>query len=365
MSFEHLKRTPLHEHHMSLNARMVPFGGWEMPVQYDGILNEHGYTRNQAAIFDISHMGEFIVTGNLASSGLDQIVTMRLNDLAVGSSRYGAILNEDGHVIDDLIVFRLEEDKWFCVVNGATTDKDAAHFQKNLKPETVFEDVSMKTGKIDIQGPSSRAILGEHVPGIDRLQYFSFGFFDLLGENVLISRTGYTGELGYEIFYPWEKTGDLWNELLKDNRVKPAGLGARDVLRIEKGYSLYGHELSESISILESGLGRFIDFGKDFIGKEALLQQKKQGVQRKLVGIESVSRRSPRQGQMIFSEEDEIIGEVTSGSFSPCVERGIGLGFISADQSAKGNTIFFGNEKQKTEARVTGRVFYKKGSLKD
>ncbi|MCA9406032.1 MAG: glycine cleavage system aminomethyltransferase GcvT [Candidatus Omnitrophica bacterium] len=357
-----LKKTPLYKDHVALNAKMVPFGGWDMPVQYEGILAEHHQTRHECSLFDISHMGEFIIEGD--ATALDGIVTMSIKDMPVQSCRYGMILNEQGGIIDDLIVFRLEQAKWFIVVNGATTAKDAAHFQKHLKGGTVFKDVSLATGKLDVQGPTARKILKTFVGDIDKLEYYKFDFFDLLGENVLISRTGYTGELGYEIYYPWDKTVELWNALLKAGDIKPAGLGARDVLRLEVGYSLYGHELEENISPLEAGLSKFIDFEKDFIGKDALLKEKEAGVKRKIVGLLSQNRRSPRADNTIYSEDGKAIGIVTSGTFSPILEKGIGLGFVDIACAQTGNIILFGNDKSRAEAAISSRIFYKEGSLK-
>lgn len=360
-----LKQTPLYSSHVALNARMVEFGGWDMPVQYEGILAEYEATRNAAAVFDISHMGEFIVEGDFKESGLDKIVTQRLSDLPVQSCRYGAILNHEGGVIDDLIIFRMEEKKWFLVVNGATTEKDAEHIKKNLTKEAKFIDVSQKTGKIDLQGPLAREILSSFVADINKLNYYTFDFFDLLGENVLISRTGYTGELGYEIYYPWDKTIKVWDALLKDERIKPAGLGARDLLRLEMGYSLYGHELTEGVSPLESGLERFIDFEKDFIGKDALMKEKAGGVKRRVAGFVSESRKSPRADQKIYSEDLKEVGVVTSGGFSPALEKGIGLGFVDSEYLKNSKRILFGDSKKKTSAVIGKKVFYTNGSLKN
>jgi len=361
---DNLKQTPLYEDHNGLNARMVPFGGWNMPVQYEGILAEYHQTREAVSLFDISHMGEFIIEGDCVQSGLDRLVTMSIADMPILSCRYGAMLNAQGGIMDDLIVFRMEQAKWFLVVNGATTAKDAAHIRKNLTPDTLFQDVTLETGKVDVQGPLAREILRPLVEGIEKLEYYTFDFFELFGERVLISRTGYTGELGYEIYYPWGKTKELWNELLKDDRVKPAGLGARDVLRLEMGYSLYGHELEENISPLEAGLGRFVDLDKAFIGKEILVKQKAEGVPRRIVGFTSGSRRSPREGHYIYSVNNEEIGCVTSGTFSPAMNKGIGLGFVARGHGNRDEEIFFGNAKSKEKAIVTGRQFYKKGSLK-
>jgi len=363
-SQDKLKRTPLFEEHIRCQAKMVPFGGWEMPVQYEGILAEYEQTRNRCSLFDTSHMGEFTVDGDCVETGLDRLVSMSLADLPVKTCRYGILPNGDGGVIDDLIVFRVDQRKWFIVVNGGTTEKDANHFLKHLSEKTVFKDLSTQTGKLDLQGPLSRDVLKDFINGIEKLDYFSFDFFNLLGKNVLISRTGYTGELGYEIFFPWDSTVELWNALLKNDKVKPAGLGARDVLRLEMGYSLYGHELGEDISPLEAGLKRFINFDKDFIGKPALLEEVNNGMKRKLIGFISENRRSPRGEQILFNENGNEIGVVTSGTFSPSLKNGIGLGFVQYDQASKGEKIFFGSKKQKIAAKVTGRSFYNNGSLK-
>jgi len=364
-SEEHLLQTPVYNKHLDLKARMVGFGGWNMPVQYNGILAEYEHTRTKASLFDISHMGEFIIKGDYKQSGLDRLVTMKLSDLPVKSCRYGMLLNEAGGVIDDLIVFRMEEDKWFIVVNAATKEKDLEHFRRRLSDEVDFVDVSDKTGKLDIQGPLSRQILKKFIPEIEKLNYYTFENFDLLNERALVSRTGYTGELGFEIYFPWEKTAVLWDELLKCNDLKPAGLGARDVLRLEVGYSLYGHELNDQRNALESGLGKFIDFDKDFIGKEALLKVKEAGPINKIAGFISDSRRSPRADQPILDKDLKDIGIVTSGTFSPSLNKGIGLGLIKSDCCFVGQEVLIGNEKNGLKGKIHSRIFYKNGSLKN
>lgn len=359
-----LKQTPLYQEHLAAKAKMVPFGGWDMPVQYEGILNEHEHTRTSASIFDISHMGEFYISGDPVSSGLDKIVTQKISDLPIGSCRYGAMLNDDGGILDDLIVFRVEKEKWFVVVNAATAQKDAAHFRSHLSSIDLLQDVSDVTGKVDVQGPKSRVVMQKLVSGIEKLDYYTFDFFSLLGENVLISRTGYTGELGYEIYFPWNKTVALWEALLECDDVKPAGLGARDILRLEVGYSLYGHELSEEFSALESGLERFVDFDKDFIGKDALLSQRNNPNQKRIVGLTSGSRRSPREGHLVFDADGIPVGRVTSGAYSPHLQKGIGLARIESPTLAKDDQVFFGNEKQKQEAIISSKIFYRSGTLK-
>lgn len=360
-----LKHTPLYDEHIRLGAKMVAFGGWEMPLQYEGILAEYESTRRQVALFDTSHMGEFLIEGDARECGLDRLVTQPLIDMPEKTGRYGVMCREDGGVIDDCIVFRVGRQKWYMVVNGATAAKDAEHVSQKITPSGRWTDLSAQTGKLDVQGPSAREILKQFVTAIERLDYFACDVFPGMGEEILISRTGYTGELGYEIFCPWEKTLSFWRALLDTDQVKPAGLGARDVLRTEMGYSLYGNELKETITPLEAGLKRFIDFDKDFIGKTVLLRQLKEGVRRQLICLIAENRRSPRPHNGIFNETGERIGEVTSGTFSPYLKRGIGLGLVLADPGRKDNCLYFGDQHQKTRAAITTRPFYKLGSLKN
>ena len=357
-------KTPLFNEHLALKARMVPFEGWEMPVQYEGILAEYRQTRKVASLFDTCHMGEFIVEGDYRESGLDEIVTISLADMPVKSCRYGFILNDRGGVIDDLIVFREDTEKWFIVINAGTKDKDADHFRQHLKKCATFKDISDQTGKIDIQGPLSRKVLSVCIENIEKLNYYTFDYFDFLGENVIISRTGYTGELGYEIYSPWPATEKIWKKLCDQVSVKPAGLGARDVLRLEMGYSLYGHELSEDISPLEAGLKRFVDFDKDFLGKDALGHQQQEGLKKKIIGFVAETRSSPRAHHKIYSRDKKEIGEVASGTFSPSLEKGIGLGFVAREFARLDEKIFFGDEKRQNAATITKRTFFDKGSLK-
>ncbi|HEX9080021.1 MAG TPA: glycine cleavage system aminomethyltransferase GcvT, partial [Desulfuromonadaceae bacterium] len=313
---EQLKSTPLCGRHEALGALMAPFGGWNMPIQYEGIIAEHKWCREQAALFDICHMGEFLFQGDLVSSGLEDIFTFSVQSIPVGRSRYGFLLNEQGGIIDDLIVFRLAHDRVMVVVNAATADNDFTVIKSRLKGGE-FTNISAATGKLDIQGPHSRAVLAAAFGGeIITLPYFKFMTMDILGSEAIVSRTGYTGELGYEIFLPADKVGDLWDLLLKDGRVKPAGLGARDVLRLEVGYSLYGSDIDEATTPLEAGLEAFVNFDKEFVGKEALLRQKEQGVTRKKVAFEVKGRRSPRHHYEICLA-GEAVGSVTSGVFSP------------------------------------------------
>lgn len=358
-----LQATPICTRHRALNALMVPFGGWDMPIQYEGIIAEHGWCRTQAALFDICHMGEFLFQGDFDASGLEDIFTFSVKTIPVGRSRYGFLLNERGGIIDDLIVFRLAGDKVMIVVNAATAPKDFAVIQGRLRGG-VFTDITAATGKLDLQGPLSRYVmvelLGEEVATIP---YFKFITMNILGVEAIVSRTGYTGELGYEIFIPSEKVCELWDLLLTDERVKPAGLGARDVLRLEVGYSLYGSDIDEETTPLEAGLEGFVNFDKAFVGREALLRLKEQGVARKKVAFEVAGRRSPRHHYEICFA-GEAVGSVTSGVFSPMLGKGIGIGFIRPDLASIGTPLTIRHERVSMEATVCELPFFRGGSLR-
>ena len=357
-----LYNTPLADVHLDLKAKMVPFGGWNMPLQYESILAEWEYNRKTASLFDCSHMGEFMIKGDAKASGLDRIVTQAIVDMPVKTCRYGAMLNEDGGIIDDLIVYRKGPQDWMIVVNAANIEKDARHFRANLTSTTYFEDVSFKIAKLDVQGPRSRDVLKSlELGAIEKLTYYTFDQFQIKGIPCLISRTGYTGELGYEIYCPWEKCKEIWKTILNNATVKPTGLGVRDVLRVEMCYSLYGHELGEIISPLEAGLDKFIDGKKDFIGAKGLSAQT---LSRTIGYFVSASRKSPRAGNKIFDAAGNCVGVVTSGTFSPALQLGIGIGFMSREAKKAGTQIFFGDEKNRAAACVTQRPFYKNGSLK-
>ena len=359
-----LHNTPLLDDHIALGAKMVGFGGWNMPLQYEGIIAEWDYNRKTCSIFDCSHMGEFLIKGDAIMSGLNRIVTQSIVDMPLRSCRYGAILNAQGGVIDDLIVYRKTVDEWMIVVNASNIKKDANYFKAHLTKDAVFVDQSFQTAKLDLQGPLSRDILMTLVPDVNKLEYYTFDEFMLLGVKCLISRTGYTGELGFEIYCPWEHARLVWQTLLKDARVKPTGLGVRDVLRIEMCYALYGHELDEHIFPLEAGLDKFIDWNKDFIGKDVCLAQKTAGVKRTIACIMSDSRRSPRAQHKIMNEQGFVIGEVVSGTFSPGLQLGIGMGFVQKDENILEKKIVFGDDKNMCTGKIVKRPFYKSGSLK-
>jgi aminomethyltransferase len=361
---EDLKATPLRVHHEGLKALMAPFGGWLMPIQYAGIIAEHKWCREQAALFDICHMGEFLFKGDIEGDGLEQVFTFSVKGIPIGRSRYGFLLNEAGGVIDDLIAFRLAEEEVMIVVNAATIGNDFSIIRSRLKDGANLSDISEQTGKLDLQGPLSREVLvGLFGPEIGSIPFFKFIRTRILGVDAIVSRTGYTGELGYEIFLPAQKATELWELLLKDPRVAPAGLGSRDLLRLEVGYSLYGSDLDEQTTPLSAGLGNFVNLEKDFVGKEALLKERQEGSPKVKVAFRVNSRRAPRHHYEIFHQGAQV-GTVTSGAFSPMLSCGIGLGFVKPEAAALGTTLVIRHERVEMEAVVVELPFYSGGSLR-
>ncbi len=357
-----LKSTPLLEEHKKLGAQLGPFGGWLMPIQYGGIIAEHNWTRKNASLFDICHMGEFIILGTPQETGLERIVTINLKDMPQGRCRYGFMLNDKGGIIDDIVVYKIREDKFMMVVNAAKIDADESNLRKHLKDDKALENVSFGLGKLDLQGPLSCTIIESVLKQkASSLKYYTFASFDLLGEKNIISRTGYTGELGFELYLSNGKIKELWQILLRDERLKPAGLGARDTLRLEMAYPLNGQDIDDNITPFEAGLDKFIDYTKDFIGKEALLSQKKNDKCRKMVYFVADSRRAPRHNYRIYSQGIDI-GYVTSGTFSPSISCGIGMGYVN-ENLINGQGIILKDQNVEISAKITDKPFYKQGTF--
>ncbi|MEK6796428.1 MAG: glycine cleavage system aminomethyltransferase GcvT [Spirochaetota bacterium] len=359
-----LSHTPLHSEHIALGAKMAPFGGWDMPIQYDGILAEHTQCRSAVSVFDICHMGEYYFKGDAAASDLEYAFTISIGRIAIGKCKYCFILHDNGGIIDDCIVYRLSDDEWMIVVNAANIEKDFKAIQSVLKGG-LFEDRSAVTGKLDIQGPLSCDVLSSLIsPEVKKLSYFGFASMDVLGEKSIVSRSGYTGELGYEIYATPETTKKLWKAVLADARVKPAGLGARDVLRLEMGYSLYGSDINDATTPLEAGLMFAVDMTKEFRGKAALAAMQKKNLARVKIGFLSASRRSPRAHFEIRSPAGEKIGEVTSGSFSPIMNAGIGMGYVTPEHSKIGDPIVITDGVTIIDAHVHGLPFHTNGTAR-
>lgn len=331
MNEETIKETPLASKHIALDARMVPFAGWSMPVQYaEGIIAEHNHTRTKVSLFDICHMGEFRVTGKDAAEALDGIFPRAVAAQKVGSCRYNFLLTDHGTVIDDLIIYRMAEDEFYIVVNAGSKDADFARLRELLPESLAIIDESDETAKLDLQGPLSADVLEKM--GLSKSQlpsYYKWTKLELAGIPVLLSRTGYTGELGFEIYLPANLAENLWDAILAIDEVKPAGLGARDTLRLEMGYPLYGHEMDLDTTPIEAGFGGMLklDSGREFVGRKALANNPPK---KKLIGILLEGRRTARRGAEV-SVDGQIIGTVTSGVFSPTLERSIALAYVSPD----------------------------------
>jgi len=360
-----LKRTPLYEQHLALGARLVEFGGWEMPVQYSSILEEHRAVRTRAGLFDVSHMGEFKVEGNDALAFLQNLVPNDVGRLAIHQALYSQLCLPDGGTIDDLIIYYLAENHYMMVVNAANIDKDFAWVEEQARNFDVqATNQSDATALLALQGPESLAILqpltGEDLSAI-RYYHCTPGMVD--GINCIISRTGYTGEDGFELYCAPVDVVKLWNDLLaagKQHGLLPAGLGARDTLRLEAGYCLYGHELDEQTNPLEANLGWTVKLNKgDFIGHDALLKVKEEGLKRKLIGIEMIERGVSRGGYAIY-ENDQQIGALTSGAPSPTLNKNIGMGYVEAAHAVAGKTVQIDIRGKRTAAQIVALPFYKR-----
>ncbi|WP_031386829.1 glycine cleavage system aminomethyltransferase GcvT [Desulfonatronum thiodismutans] len=355
-----MHKTPLHAWHLDHQGRMVPFAGWEMPVQYGpGILAEHEQTRKKASVFDICHMGEFLISGEDAEEALGRVVTHNLHKLRPGRAGYGFLLNQDGGILDDLIIYRLEQARFLLVVNAARIDHDREWLESLLPSAVALEDVSGQTAKIDLQGPLSLEVLQGVVPGDWRnLGYFSFRKLLFQGEEVLVSRTGYTGELGYEIYLPSSSALAFWEACLRDDRVLPAGLGARDTLRLELGLPLYGQDLDEHHTPAEAGYAALLTSPASYVGKGRQLD-----VRERLTPLLIPGRRSARHGDMVYGASGDVCGRVTSGSFAPSLGHAVALAYVN-ERLAEEPEFLIRTGKAELTARRTTLPFYTQGTAR-
>ena len=347
MSEQDVLKTPLYESHSKLGGRLVPFAGYSLPVRYSELRTEHEVVRNKAGIFDVSHMGELFFEGPEALAALQYITCNDVATLVDGRAQYSAFLNEEGCVVDDIIVYRLSDQRYLVCVNAANVKKDYAWCTEHTaRFDVSLINASSAYGQIALQGPLSEAIL-EKVDGVEvdlsALEYF--GVLEAASPfgTLIIARTGYTGEDGFEVFVPWDATADLWEQLLQcgePHGLLPCGLGARDSLRLEACYPLHGHELREDVPALESGLGWIIKTAKgDFIGKDAVVQLQAGGVPNKLVGFFVEGKGIVREEIELFCEAGERVGVVTSGTLTPTVGKALGLALVSADYAIEGTRL--------------------------
>lgn len=367
-SSEQLLRTPLYAQHQALGARLVEFGGWEMPVQYSGILNEHRAVRERAGLFDVCHMGEFMAEGPAALDYLQRLVPNNVARLVDGQALYTQILNPDGGTRDDLIIYRENENRYMLVVNAGTTASDWDWFHEHAQgiAGLTLTNIASETGLLALQGPRAQAILQPltETP-LPEIAYYHYRDGSVAGIPCKISRTGYTGEDGFELYCPAAQAPALWDTLLSAGTAEgllPAGLGARDTLRLEAGYCLYGHELTEEITPLEAGLGWTVklDKGVDFIGRDALVAEKAQGLRRKLVGVELTERNAPRAGHRIL-QNGEVVGELTSGGVTPTIGKPIGMGYMRTGDMTPGSEVAIEIRGKFIPAVITPLPFYKRG----
>lgn len=343
---ENLKRTPLFAVHQALGARLVPFGGWEMPVQYSGVIDEHKAVRERAGLFDVSHMGEFELTGPGALALIQKVSTNNARRLEVGDIQYSLMCNEGGTVVDDILIYRLGAERYWLVVNAGNTTKDWAWVSQHAEgmSDVAVRNITDDVALLALQGPMAEEILQRlTAQPLGEIGYYKAmtGVTIANMETLVISRTGYTGEDGFELYLKPQEAVPMWEALLaagKDAGVLPAGLGARDTLRFEARLPLYGHEIDETVNPYEAGLGFFVKLkkGADFIGREALAAIKETGTSRKLVGFTMAGRGIPRQGYEI-SKDGQAVGHVTTGSFSPTTGQNIGLGYMPPDLSTVGS----------------------------
>ena len=365
MADENLKRTTLYETHLKYGGKMVPFAGWEMPVQYTaGVINEHNAVRTACGIFDVSHMGEITVEGPDAVANLNYLLTNDFSGMADGQARYSPMCNDDGGVVDDLIANRKDEDEFLLVVNAANKDKDFNWIKAHAFGDVTIEDISDTVGQIALQGPRAMEILSKLVNVEDIPEEYYTAKYDvpMCGTHVMISTTGYTGEEGVEIYMPKDEAPVIWEALMeagKDCGLIPCGLGARDTLRLEAGMPLYGHEMDDTITPKEALLSIFVKMDKaDFIGKEAL--ERKTPPARKKVGLEVTGRGIIREHMDVYKNGKKI-GVTTSGTMCPYIKKAVACALVDADERVLGDEVEVDVRGRRVPAKMVSATFYKRG----
>jgi aminomethyltransferase len=360
-----LRKTPLNARHRAAEARMVPYAGWEMPVEYSGIIDEHLAVRTRAGIFDVSHMGEIEIAGKDALAAVQRVSSNDANRLQVGQAQYTGLLTPAGTYVDDMIVYRMAPNHFMLVVNASNTAKDFAWISEQIKAagDAAVIDSSSRYALISIQGPAAVDVL-QPISTVElaEVQPFWFAHGHVADARVTVARTGYTGEDGFEIFVPPNMADAVWRALLESGRsadVRPVGLGARDTLRLEAAMRLYGNDIDESTTALEAGLGWTLGWDTDFIGRDALREQKASGITRKLVGFEMVDRGIARHGYAVI-RDGKPAGVVTSGTHTPYLKKAIGMAYVPADMAAAGTEFEIDVRGRASRARVVPMPFYKR-----
>jgi len=360
-----MKLTPFNSIHKELGAKMLPFAGYEMPITYAGINIEHENVRNNIGVFDVSHMGEFILRGNHAIDLIQKVTSNDASKLTDGKIQYSALINDNGGIADDLLVYRINEKTYMLVVNASNIDKDWNWIKSKDEWNVEMENISDRTALLAVQGPNAAVVLSKLTElALDEMTYYTFQKSKFAGvENVLISATGYTGAGGFEIYFDNEHASQIWNAIFdagQSYNIQPAGLAARDTLRLEMGFCLYGNDIDDHTTPLEAGLGWITKFAKRFNADEILLAQKTNGVSRKLVGFELIDKGVPRQGYEICDANGNSIGTVSSGTMSPSLKKAIGLGYVQTEHAQEHTSIFIKVRDKLLEAKVSKLPFYKK-----
>ncbi|TMG69451.1 MAG: glycine cleavage system aminomethyltransferase GcvT [Chloroflexi bacterium] len=357
-----LRRTPLYERHVALGAKMVPFAGYEMPIQYEGIVAEHRAVRSHAGLFDLSHMGEFIFQGRGAKALVDRLVSSDIAGLEAGQARYGLLTNEGGTIVDDVIVYRTGDSEYLMVVNAANIEKDRRHVLRYLGADVAFDDRSLATALVAIQGPRAATILeSATTTSVRELPAFGVVGSEVLGKGATVARTGYTGEDGFEIFVANDAADRIWEGLLERGAslgIKPIGLGARDTLRLEARFSLYGNDIDETTNPIEAGLGWTCKLDKAFIGRDAIAAIKAEGPKRRIVGL-VIDGGVARHGHEVVSA-GEVVGHVTSGTFGPTVQKNIALAYVPTRLSKVGTAVAVRIRGKDVPATVVKTPFFRR-----
>ncbi|MBF7093398.1 glycine cleavage system aminomethyltransferase GcvT [Flavobacterium sp. ALJ2] len=360
-----MKNTALTHIHEGLGAKMLPFAGYNMPILYEGVNAEHEIVRTGVGVFDVSHMGEFLLTGPNALTLIQKVTSNDASTLTIGRAQYSCLPNNDGGIVDDLIIYKMKEEEYLLVVNASNIDKDwnwiSSHNDVGAEMKNLSDDYSL----LAIQGPKAvEAMQSLTSVALSAIPYYHFEVGSFAGvENVIISATGYTGSGGFEVYCKNDEVEHIWNKVFEAGAsfgIKPIGLAARDTLRLEMGFCLYGNDIDDTISPLEAGLGWITKFTKDFTNSENLKKQKEAGVTKKLVGFEMQERAVPRQGYEIVDASGNVIGIVTSGTMSPSMSIGIGLGYVTIANSTVDSNIFIRIRKNDVPAKVVKLPFYKK-----
>ncbi|MFL5729998.1 MAG: glycine cleavage system aminomethyltransferase GcvT [Cytophagaceae bacterium] len=360
-----IKQVTLNDLHASLGAKMVPFAGFNMPVRYSSDTEEHNTVRNGVGVFDVSHMGEFVLKGPKALALIQKVTSNDASKLYNGKVQYSCLPNDNGGIVDDLLVYKISEEEYFLVVNAGNIDKDWNWITKHNTEGVPMENISDKTSLFAVQGPLAAKAL-KKLTSVDlaSMEYYTFQIADFAGvKNVLISATGYTGAGGFEIYIENKYAREVWNKIFeagKEYNIKPIGLGARDTLRLEMGFCLYGNDIDDTTSPLEAGLGWITKFTKDFTNSQALKVQKEKGVSKKLVAFEMIDRGIPRGHYEILDAAGQVIGSVTSGTQSPSLGKGIGMGYVKTEFSKAGTEIFIRIREKALKAQIVSLPFYKK-----